>query len=75
MCVIHTRLFNEKQLTLISNAKSNVGDNYVIESSQDLIEWTERLTGTVPDGETEVVFTDEEATPDLPKRYYRVRQS
>lgn len=51
------------------------GDNYVIESSQDLIEWTERLTGTVPDGETEVVFTDEEATPDLPKRYYRVRQS
>ena len=50
------------------------GDNYVIESSQDLTDWTERLMDTVPEGETEVVFTDEEATSDIPERYYRARR-
>ncbi|MFT4642084.1 MAG: hypothetical protein ACI8T1_005430 [Verrucomicrobiales bacterium] len=48
---------------------------YVVESSQDLITWEERLMADVGEDLTEVEFNDAEATIDVPIRFYRVSRS
>ncbi len=47
------------------------GENYLIEKSEDLVTWEELATGTVAEGQTEVVHTDTEITAEIVQRYYR----
>lgn len=47
------------------------GEHYRIESSEDLLSWTERAQITVEEGQNEVEFQDPEISPGSTVRFYR----
>ncbi|MFT5405630.1 MAG: hypothetical protein ACI9DF_004483 [Verrucomicrobiales bacterium] len=69
-----TRIERGANGTLIAFPAAGV-QGYVVESSQDLITWEERLMADVGEDLTEVEFNDVEATIDVPIRFYRVSRS